>query len=262
MKCCDSKNIIEEKEMYFCINCGVIHGYTWIEYDFKVKEHDQDIYNLLKCKDTIYKRRKYLNRKYNLDNRTILFLDESFENIRKHLKLKKFPITKYLNTIYQYYCNKGDIEYKPLTKSIELDKKIILFIDESIKNIKNYLKLKRFQINKYLDIVYRYYCDKEDIEYIPFFKSTELDDNIIEILDECFENIKNYLKLKRFQINKYLDIVYRYYCNKYNKEYVPSFKSKIIKLDDSIIEILDKVYLKYPHIKIEEPLYDFDVDYL
>ena len=154
MKCCDSKNIIEEKEMYLCTNCGVIHGYTWVEYDFKVKEHDQDIYNLLKCKDTIYKRRKYLNKKYNLDNSTILFSDESFENIRKHLKIKRFPITKYLNTIYQYYCNKADIEYKTLNKS------------------------------------------------------------------------------------------------------------KIIKLDDSIIQILHKVYLKYPHIKIEEPLYDFDVDYL
>ena len=102
-------------------------------------------------KNTIYKRKKYLNKKYNLDNRTILFLDESFENIRKHLKLINFRC-KYLNTVYQYYCNKGDIEYKPLTKS------------------------------------------------------------------------------------------------------------KIIKLDDNIIQILDRVYLKYPHIKIEEPLYDFDVD--
>ena len=154
MKCCDSKNIIKEKEMYLCTNCATIHGYTWIEYDFKFNEYDQNIYNLLKCKDTIYKRRKYLNKKYNLDNRTILFLDESFENIRKHLKLKRFPINKYINTVYQYYCNKGDIKYIPLTKS------------------------------------------------------------------------------------------------------------KIIELDDNIIEILDKVYLKYPHIKIEEPIYDFDTDYL
>ena len=154
MKCCENKNILKEKEMFVCTKCATIHGYTWIEYDFKLKEHDQDIYNLLKCKDTIYKRRKYLNKKYNLDNRTILFLDESFENIKKHLKLKRFPITKYLNTIYQYYCNKGDIEYIPLTKS------------------------------------------------------------------------------------------------------------KIIELDDNIIEILDKVYLEYPHIKIEEPIYDFDTDYI
>ena len=69
-----------------------------------------------------------------------------------------------------------------------------------------------------------------------------------------------YLKLKRFQINKYLDTVYRYYCDKEDIEYIPFFKS--IELDDNIIEILDKVYLKYPHIKIEEPLYDFDTDYL
>ena len=30
----------------------------------------------------------------------------------------------------------------------------------------------------------------------------------------------------------------------------------------TIIQILDRLYLKYPHIKIKEPLYDFDVDYL
>ena len=154
MECCQNKNILKDKEMYFGTNCGVIHGYSWIEYDFKFDEYIQTIYNLLKYENTIYKRKKYLNKKYNLDNRIILFLDESFENIRKHLKLKRFSISKYLNTIYQYYCDQGDIEYKPLTKS------------------------------------------------------------------------------------------------------------KIIKLDDSIIQILDRVYLKYPHIKIEEPLYDFDVDYL
>ena len=36
----------------------------------------------------------------------------------------------------------------------------------------------------------------------------------------------------------------------------------MLKLDDNIIQILDRVYLKYPHIiKIIEE-YDFDVDYL
>ena len=154
MNCCQSKNIIKKKERFVCTSCGVIHGYSWIEYDFKFNEYDENIYNLLKCKNTIYKRRKYLNKKYNLDNRIILFLDESFENIRKYLKLKRFPINKYLNTVYQYYCNKRDMHYIALNNS------------------------------------------------------------------------------------------------------------KIIKLDDSIIKILDKVYLKYPHIiKIIEE-YDFDTDYL
>ena len=59
-----------------------------------------------------------------------------------------------------------------------------------------------------------------------------------------------------------MNTVYQYYCNKGDIEYKPLTKSKIIKLDDSIIQILDRVYLKYPHIKIEEPLYDFDIDYL
>ena len=106
MDYCENKNILKDKEMYFCKNCEVIHGYSWIEYDFKFNEYNENIYNLLKCKNTIYKGKKYLNKKYNLNNRIILFLDESFENIRKHLELKRFPISKYLNTIYQYYCNK------------------------------------------------------------------------------------------------------------------------------------------------------------
>ena len=76
------------------------------------------------------------------------------------------------------------------------------------------------------------------------------------------KNIRKHLKLKRLSIIKYLNIVYQYYCDKYNKEYKPFFKSEIIKLDNNIIQILDRVYLKYPYIKIEEPLYDFDVDYL
>ena len=131
MDCCENKNISKDKEMYFCKNCGVIHGYSWIEYDFKFNEYNENIYNLLKCKNTIYKRKKYLDKKYNLNNRIILFLDESFENIRKRLKLKRFPISKYLNTIYQHYCNKGDIHYITLNNSkiIKLDDSIIQILD-------------------------------------------------------------------------------------------------------------------------------------
>ena len=132
MNCCENKNIIrKERTCFFVQIVLVIHGYTILEYDFKFNEYNENIYNLLKCKNTIYKRKKYLNKKYNLDNRIILFLDESFENIRKHLKLKRFPINKYLNTVYQYYCNKGCIEYKPLNKSkiIKLDDSIIQILD-------------------------------------------------------------------------------------------------------------------------------------
>ena len=133
MEGCQNKNIIKNKEMFVCTNCATIHGYTWIEYDFKFNEYNENIYNLLKCKTSFYQRKKYLNKKYNLDNRIVLLLDKSFENIRKHLKLKRFPISKYLNTIYQYYCDKRDIEYKPFTKSkiIKLDNSIIQILDRA-----------------------------------------------------------------------------------------------------------------------------------
>ena len=95
--------------------------------------------------NTIYKRNKYSNKKYNLDNRTKLFLDESFENIRKHLKLKRFPISKYLNIVYRYYGNKGDIEYKPLTKSK------IIKLDDNIKQILDKVYLKYPYITKIIE---------------------------------------------------------------------------------------------------------------
>ena len=76
------------------------------------------------------------------------------------------------------------------------------------------------------------------------------------------KNIRKYLKIKRFPINKYLNTIYQYYCNKGGIEYKPLTNSKIIKLDDTIIQILDRIYLKYPHIiKIIEE-YDFDTIYL
>ena len=68
------------------------------------------------------------------------------------------------------------------------------------------------------------------------------------------------MKLKSFPISRYLNTIYQSYCNKGDIYYQSLNNSKIIKLDDNIIQILDRVYLKYPHIKIEEPQYDFDVD--
>ena len=62
MECCKNKNILKEKAMFVFTNCAMIHGYSWIEYDFKFNEYNKNIYNLLKCKNTIYKRKKYLNK--------------------------------------------------------------------------------------------------------------------------------------------------------------------------------------------------------
>ena len=43
MECSENKNIIKSKEMFVCTNCATIHGYSWMEYDFKFNEY---IYNL------------------------------------------------------------------------------------------------------------------------------------------------------------------------------------------------------------------------
>ena len=79
---------------------------------------------------------------------------------------------------------------------INPDNRIILFIYESIENIKKYLELKTFPIRKYLEIVYLYCCNKNNIEYKPFFKFKiiKLDGNIIEILD------REYLKYPYIKI--------------------------------------------------------------
>ena len=47
MECCQNKNILKDKEMYFCKNCATIHGYIWIEYDFKFNEYNENIYNIM-----------------------------------------------------------------------------------------------------------------------------------------------------------------------------------------------------------------------
>ena len=93
-------------------------------------------------------------------------------------------------------------------------------------------------------------------------KKYNLNNRIILFLDESFENIRKHLRLKRFPISKYLNTVYEFYCIIGDIHYIPLNNSKILKLDDNISQILNEAYIKYPYIKIEKPLYAFDVDYL
>ena len=107
---------------------------------------------------------------------------------------------------------------------------------------------------------YRKICYKR-IKYLR--KSFDnLDNNIILYLDEYLEEIKNFNKMKRIPINKYLNSLYKYYCEKFDIEYKPLINKNFIKLNDNTIEIIDKVYSKYPLIKvIEDSLFDFDTIY-
>ena len=72
------------------------------------------------------------------------------------------------------------------------------------------------------------------------------DRRIIVFLSEGLEAIKKYNNYNRIPFCKYVNPIYRYYCEKTNTKYNNLVKSKNnIKLDNNEIELLDKVYSKY-----------------
>ena len=106
--------------------------------------------NILFYKKTIYKRKKYLYNKCfhikEINDNKILFFNNSLEDIRKLFDMRRIPISKYLNSIYKFYCDKSLINYKPIFKN----KKIINLNDDIIKILeKNYLLYPHFIKNEY-----------------------------------------------------------------------------------------------------------------
>ena len=63
--------------------------------------------------------------------------------------------------------------------------------------------------------------------------------------------------MQRISISKYLNSIYKFYCDKSSINYQPIFKNKkIIDLSKDVIKILEKNYLIYPHyIKNEDDYY-------
>ena len=115
MDCCLDKNIIKVKSEYICMNCGVIHDYEYIHFNYNNNDYDSILKNIIKYKKSCYKRRNYLIKKCNrMDINIIYFLDESLEKIRLDKKMKRISINKYLNNLYKYYCKKANIEYQEL----------------------------------------------------------------------------------------------------------------------------------------------------
>ena len=133
MECCENKNIIKEIEMNFSNNCGTIHDYDWIKFDISNNDYNSTISNMLNDRRVCYKKIKYLRKRFDyLDNNIILYLDKSLEKIKNFNKMKRIPISKYLNSLYKYYCEKSDIEYKPLINKnyIKLNDNILEIIDK------------------------------------------------------------------------------------------------------------------------------------
>ena len=144
MDCCENKNITSKNYEKNCINCGTIHDYQYVN-ETSSRDYDIIISNMLFYKKSIYKRKKYL---YNIclhikeiNNNIILFFDNSLEDIRKLYNMKRISISKYLNSIYKFYCNKSSINNQPIFKN----KKIINLNDDII----NILKKKLFRISSF-----------------------------------------------------------------------------------------------------------------
>ena len=139
MDCCDNKNIGCKDGENVCINCGVIHDYRYAN-EISFRDYNMNILNMLFYKKTIYKRKKYLYNKCfhirEIDENIILFFDKSLEDIRKLYNMKRISISKYLNSIYNFYCDKSSISYKPIFEN----KRIIDLNDDIMKILeKNYL---------------------------------------------------------------------------------------------------------------------------
>ena len=115
MDCCENKNITCKDCENICINCGVIHDYKYIN-EVSFRDYNMNISNILFYKKTIYKRKKYLYNKCfhirEINDNIILFFDKSLEEIRKLYNMKRISISKYLNSIYNFYCDKSSINYK------------------------------------------------------------------------------------------------------------------------------------------------------
>ena len=137
MDCCENKNINNDN---ICINCGTIHDYKYVN-EIPFRDYNMNISNMLFYKKSIYKRKKYLYNKCfqikEINNNTILFFDKSLEEIRKLFNMQRISISKYLNSIYKFYCDKSSINYKPILNN----RKIIDLNDDIIKILeKNYLE--------------------------------------------------------------------------------------------------------------------------
>ena len=75
----------------------------------------------------------------------ILFFDKCLEEIRKLFDMQRISISKYLNSIYNFYCDKSSISYKPILNN----KKIINLNDDIIKILeKNYLEYPHYIKNE------------------------------------------------------------------------------------------------------------------
>ena len=143
MDCCNNKNITCKNCENICINCGVIHDYQYVN-ETPFRDYNM---NILFYKKTIYKRKKYLYNKCfhirEINENIILFFDKSLEDIKKLYNMKRISISKYLNSIYNFYCDKSSINYRPILEDkniINLNNNIIKILEKNYSLYPHYIK--------------------------------------------------------------------------------------------------------------------------
>ena len=123
MNCCENKNIACKNYENVCINCGTIIDYQYI-HENNYRDYRMNILNMLAYKESVYRRKKCLYKKClhikEINNNILLFFDNSLDGIRKLYKMKRISIAKYLNSIYNFYCNKSLIDYQAIFENKKL----------------------------------------------------------------------------------------------------------------------------------------------
>ena len=78
-----------------------------------------------------------------INENIILFFDKSLEDIRKLYNMKRISMSKYLNFIYNFYCNKSLINYQPILnnkKIIDLNNDIMKILEKNYLLYPHYIK--------------------------------------------------------------------------------------------------------------------------
>ena len=123
MECCDNKNIGCVNYENLCVICRTIFDYQYVN-EISFKDYNMNMINVSFYKKTIYMRKKHLYNKCfhirEINENIILIFDNSLEHIRKLYNMKRISISKYLNSIYYFYCNKSSINYQPIFKNKKL----------------------------------------------------------------------------------------------------------------------------------------------
>ena len=108
---------------------------------------------------------------------------------------------KYIHEL-TYYENENNLNKKFVSKTFYkrikylskklywiTDKRIIVFLSEGLEAIKKHNNYNRIPFCKYVNPIYRYNCEKSNIEYDNLIKSKnniKLDNNEIKLLDKVY----------------------------------------------------------------------------